>query len=240
MLESGGAAAILSLLQRAINWPDTFKEKETSELSEDIGAFSAVQELRLVVTGFLLNLTNSCDKITSVLCTEECIRCLCKYLEEHCDEEDIPTHVLLALACMADSAAGRETLSAVDLSPQICLLLTHSIAPDVIEACLELTTTLAELDVCKVQFAEGGVCESVMEVVRRCTASHSLYRGTTGALPCADSKPADVKLEDKSADTKVEDKCAGAEGVDGSALDESLDESDIHSDFCWQVRILPG
>ncbi|KAF2346498.1 Armadillo-type fold, partial [Trinorchestia longiramus] len=106
VLESGGAEAIVSLLQRAISWPDDCNRpphKTEGQAGEDTTACSAVQELRIVVTGFLLNLTNSCDKITSVLCTPECISCLSRYLEQHCDEEDIPTHVLLALACMADS-----------------------------------------------------------------------------------------------------------------------------------------
>lgn len=151
VMESGGASQLLSLLQRAAELPNS---------SDD-------HQLRLVATGFLLNLLNSYDTVQDQSMEAELVDVLCQYLDKFAEDEDIPTHVLLSLTCMADTEVGRGLVVSKDITPQLVCVLRINESPEVTETCLELVTNLAETECVKTQVAQGGVCEAVMEVVRR-------------------------------------------------------------------------
>ncbi|XP_045609416.1 rap1 GTPase-GDP dissociation stimulator 1 isoform X2 [Procambarus clarkii] len=151
VMESGGASQLLSLLQRAANLPNTADD----------------HQLRLVATGFLLNLLNSYDTVQDQSMEAELVDVLCEYLDKFAEDEDIPTHVLLSLTCMADTEVGRGLVVSRDITPQLVRVLRINESPEVTETCLELVTNLAETECVKTQVAQGGVCEAVVEVVRR-------------------------------------------------------------------------
>ncbi|XP_050717364.1 rap1 GTPase-GDP dissociation stimulator 1-A-like isoform X5 [Eriocheir sinensis] len=151
VMESGGASQLLGLLQRAA---------QLSDSPED-------HQLRLVATGFLLNLLNSYDTVQDQSMEAELVEVLCHYLDKFAEDEDIPTHVLLSLTCMADTEVGRGLVVSKDVTPQLVRVLRINESPEVIETCLELVTNLAETECVKTQVAQGGVCEAVMDVVRR-------------------------------------------------------------------------
>ncbi|KAG0729258.1 Rap1 GTPase-GDP dissociation stimulator 1 [Chionoecetes opilio] len=151
VMESGGASQLLGLLQRAA---------QLSDGPED-------HQLRLVATGFLLNLLNSYDTMQDQSMEAELVEVLCRYLDKFAEDEDIPTHVLLSLTCMADTEVGRGLVVSKDVTPQLVRVLRINESPEVIETCLELITNLAETECVKTQVAQGGVCEAVVEVVRR-------------------------------------------------------------------------
>ncbi|KAK8747197.1 hypothetical protein OTU49_016673 [Cherax quadricarinatus] len=151
VMESGGASQLLSLLQRAAGLPNTPDD----------------HQLRLVATGFLLNLLNSYDTVQDQSMEAELVDVLCQYLDKFAEDEDIPTHVLLSLTCMADTEVGRGLVVSRDITPQLVRVLRINESPEVTETCLELVTNLAETECVKTQVAQGGVCEAVVEVVRR-------------------------------------------------------------------------
>ncbi|XP_027228646.1 rap1 GTPase-GDP dissociation stimulator 1 isoform X2 [Penaeus vannamei] len=156
VMESGGAAQLLHLLQRAASLPNTPDD----------------HQLRLVATGFLLNLLNSYDTVQIPHCQDqsmeaELVDVLCQYLDKFAEDEDIPTHVLLSLTCMADTEVGRGLVVSRDITPQLVRVLKINESAEVTETCLELVTNLAETECVKTQLAVGGVCEAVVEVVRR-------------------------------------------------------------------------
>ncbi|KAK7086367.1 Rap1 GTPase-GDP dissociation stimulator 1 [Halocaridina rubra] len=151
VMESGGANQLLGLLQRAANLPNS---------SED-------HQLRLVSTGFLLNLLNSYDTVQDQSMEAELVDVLCQYLDKFAEDEDIPTHVLLSLTCMADTEVGRSLVVTRDITPQLVKVLRINESAEVTETALELITNIAETESVKTQVAKGGICEAVVEVVRR-------------------------------------------------------------------------
>ncbi|XP_076034055.1 visceral mesodermal armadillo-repeats isoform X2 [Oratosquilla oratoria] len=151
VLESGGPSKLLALLQRAGSCGDGPDERQ----------------LRLVATGFLLNLLNSYDSVQNQSMDAALVDVLCQYLESYAEDEDIPTHVLLSLSCMADTENGRSLVVARDISPQLVKVLNVNESAEVTETCLELISNLAEPESVKTQLAAGGVCEAVVSVIRR-------------------------------------------------------------------------
>ncbi|XP_045135546.1 rap1 GTPase-GDP dissociation stimulator 1-like isoform X3 [Portunus trituberculatus] len=151
VMESGGAGQLLGLLQRAA---------QLSDSPED-------HQLRLVATGFLLNLLNSYETMQDQSMEAELVEVLCHYLDKFAEDEDIPTHVLLSLTCMADTEVGKGLVVSKDVTPQLVRVLRINESPEVIETCLELITNIAETECVKTQVAKGGVCEAVVDVVRR-------------------------------------------------------------------------
>ncbi|XP_064087915.1 rap1 GTPase-GDP dissociation stimulator 1-B-like [Macrobrachium nipponense] len=151
VMESGGAAQLLGLLQRAANLPNSPDD----------------HQLRLVSTGFLLNLLNSYDTIQDQSMEAELVDVLCQYLDKFAEDEDIPTHVLLSLTCMADTEVGRGLVVSRDITPQLVRVLKINESAEVTETALELITNIAETECVKTQVAKGGICEAVVEVVRR-------------------------------------------------------------------------
>ncbi|KAG7160979.1 Rap1 GTPase-GDP dissociation stimulator 1-A-like [Homarus americanus] len=130
VMESGGASQLLSLLQRAAGLPNTPDD----------------HQLRLVATGFLLNLLNSYDTVQDQSMEAELVDVLCQYLDKFAEDEDIPTHVLLSLTCMADTEVGRGLVVSRDITPHLVRVLRINESPEVTETCLELVTNLAETD----------------------------------------------------------------------------------------------
>lgn len=151
VMESGGAAQLLGLLQRAANLPNSPDD----------------HQLRLVSTGFLLNLLNSYDTIQDQSMEAELVDVLCQYLDKFAEDEDIPTHVLLSLTCMADTEVGRGLVVSRDITPQLVRVLKINESAEVTETALELITNIAETECVKTQVAKGGICEAVVDVVRR-------------------------------------------------------------------------
>ncbi|XP_068218046.1 rap1 GTPase-GDP dissociation stimulator 1 isoform X2 [Palaemon carinicauda] len=151
VMESGGAAQLLGLLQRAANLPNSPDD----------------HQLRLVSTGFLLNLLNSYDTVQDQSMEAELVDVLCQYLDKFAEDEDIPTHVLLSLTCMADTVVGRGLVVSRDITPQLVRVLKINESAEVTETALELITNIAETECVKTQVAKGGICEAVVEVVRR-------------------------------------------------------------------------
>lgn len=151
VMEAGGAKQLLTLLQRASGLPDTPQD----------------HQLRLVATGFLLNLLNSYDTVQDQSMDAMLVDILCQYLEKFAEDEDIPTHVLLSLSCMADTEIGRSLVISRDITGQLVRVLKVNESAEVTETCLELITNLAETEIVKTQMSQGGICESVIEVVKR-------------------------------------------------------------------------
>ncbi|KAK3876221.1 hypothetical protein Pcinc_018972 [Petrolisthes cinctipes] len=149
---AGGAGKLVGLLSRAASLPDTPDN----------------HHLRLVSTGFLLNLLNSYDTVQDDALEATLVGVLCEYLDKYSDDPDIPTHVLLSLTCLADTEVGRGLVVSRDITPQLVRVLKVNQSPEVIETALELVSNLADnAEDVKTQMAEGGVCQAVMEVVRR-------------------------------------------------------------------------
>ncbi|CAL4101912.1 unnamed protein product, partial [Meganyctiphanes norvegica] len=151
VMEAGGANQLLTLLQRAAGLPDTPQD----------------HQLRLVATGFLLNLLNSYDTVQDQSMDAMLVDILCQYLDKFAEDEDIPTHVLLSLSCMADTEIGRSLVISRNITGQLVRVLKVNESAEVTETCLELITNLAETEIVKTQMSQGGICEAVVDVVKR-------------------------------------------------------------------------
>ncbi|RXG68143.1 Rap1 GTPase-GDP dissociation stimulator 1-A [Armadillidium vulgare] len=151
VISSGGSEKLLNLLKRAAEIPNTPEN----------------HQLRLVATGFLLNLLNSYDSSEDHPLDTMLIDVLCHYLEKFAIDEDIPTHILLSLSCLADSESSRELVISKNITPYLVNILNCNESAEVVETCLELITNLAETDCVKTQFASGKICEAVIGVINR-------------------------------------------------------------------------
>ncbi|XP_067133424.1 rap1 GTPase-GDP dissociation stimulator 1-like isoform X2 [Centruroides vittatus] len=122
--------------------------------------------LRNVASGCLLNLTDTYEVQESAL-QAGILDVLLNYLDRFHQDEDVATHCLLVLNCLADCDAGRNKLMEKPILSSLMNILGKNITEDVMESLLELFGNLAECDSVKLQLAELGLCDHLLIILKR-------------------------------------------------------------------------
>uniref|UniRef100_T1IU20 UNC-45/Cro1/She4 central domain-containing protein n=1 Tax=Strigamia maritima TaxID=126957 RepID=T1IU20_STRMM len=132
--------------------------------------FKGSEQLRVIATGFLLNLTNTYEITQEKVLDAGVIDILCEYLERYWQDEDLCTHVLLTVNCIADSELGRQKILATNMCTALIRLLSKRINAEVIDTILELLSNLAEsgtlaTNAMKFQLASSNLCPTLIHLI---------------------------------------------------------------------------
>ncbi|XP_076361234.1 rap1 GTPase-GDP dissociation stimulator 1-B-like isoform X3 [Tachypleus tridentatus] len=93
---------------------------------------------------------------------------LLQYLSRYHSDEDVASHCLLVLNCLADYDIGRETLVERTSLSYLLEILDKNLTSEVLETLLELFGNLLENDNVKLQLAELGFCERLLALMKKC------------------------------------------------------------------------
>ncbi|XP_076327897.1 rap1 GTPase-GDP dissociation stimulator 1-B-like [Tachypleus tridentatus] len=100
--------------------------------------------LRTTASGCLLNMTETYDETQEQALQAGITDVLLQYLSKYYSDEDLASHCLLVLNCLADYEIGRQTLVEKKSLSSLVDILDKSITAEVLETLLELFGNLAE------------------------------------------------------------------------------------------------
>ncbi|XP_076361229.1 rap1 GTPase-GDP dissociation stimulator 1-like isoform X1 [Tachypleus tridentatus] len=124
--------------------------------------------LQATASGCLLNMTETCDETQEQALKAGITDVLLQYLSRYHSDEDVASHCLLVLNCLADYDIGRETLVERTSLSYLLEILDKNLTSEVLETLLELFGNLLENDNVKLQLAELGFCERLLALMKKC------------------------------------------------------------------------
>ncbi|RUS80410.1 hypothetical protein EGW08_011822 [Elysia chlorotica] len=121
--------------------------------------------LRVIVCGFLLNLTNDCEPLQerAIECNilkplDECINC-------HLDDEDLTNMALLTVGSLTELESGKLSATQCGLLDTFKKLLERDWKEHPVDVILDLIATLMESECAKDRAAENGLCQVLANIV---------------------------------------------------------------------------
>ncbi|XP_015918634.1 rap1 GTPase-GDP dissociation stimulator 1 [Parasteatoda tepidariorum] len=136
------------------------------------------ENLRTITSGCLLNLTDTYEEIQDQAVEAGILDVLLQYLLKFSSDEDVVTHCLLVLSCLADSNNGRAKILEKSVLSSLLNLLEKPLNDDILDSLLELFGNLCENDSAKLSLAEMGLCEKLVQLVRKHLSSGNVVNGT--------------------------------------------------------------
>ncbi|CAL1295263.1 unnamed protein product [Larinioides sclopetarius] len=136
------------------------------------------ENMRTIASGCLLNLTDTYEEIQDQAVDNGILDVLLQYLMKFSSDEDVVTHCLLVLSCLADSHKGRAKILDKSVLSSLLSLLEKPLKDDIMDSLLELFGNLCENDSAKLSLAEMGLCDKLVEIVRKHIRSGSVVSGT--------------------------------------------------------------
>ncbi|KAF4520682.1 hypothetical protein B566_EDAN006358 [Ephemera danica] len=110
------------------------------------------RQLRNVSAGFLLNLLAASEETQKKAVGLNVLPLLSSFLETDCTDEEVPTHVLMILDLLADSGASNDILD-----ERLCSVIVQVMG----------STTSPEVKLVKTNLARTGLCELLLELLRK-------------------------------------------------------------------------
>ncbi|RWS26173.1 rap1 GTPase-GDP dissociation stimulator 1-B-like protein, partial [Leptotrombidium deliense] len=124
--------------------------------------------LLAVVSGCLLNSTNTFEYALEIAIEEGLIDVLLKYLRKFLSiNEEIAIHCLLLLHCLADSDLGLSHICEITVLKELISLLDGNITEATVEALVEFFTNLSEDDSMKTKMTQLGLPQKLVELLNR-------------------------------------------------------------------------
>ncbi|XP_054722310.1 LOW QUALITY PROTEIN: rap1 GTPase-GDP dissociation stimulator 1-like, partial [Uloborus diversus] len=100
--------------------------------------------MRTITSGCLLNLTDTYEEIQEQAVEAGILDVLLQYLLKFSSDEDVVTHCLLVLSCLADSSNGRAKILEKSVLSSLLNLLEKPLNDDIMDSLLELFGNLCE------------------------------------------------------------------------------------------------
>ncbi|KAG8191884.1 hypothetical protein JTE90_019819 [Oedothorax gibbosus] len=140
------------------------------------------ENMRTITSGCLLNLTDTYEEIQEQAVEAGILDVLLQYLLKFSSDDDVVTHCLLVLSCLADSNNGRTKILEKSVLSSLLKLLEKPLKDEIMDSLLELFGNLCENDSAKLSLAEMGLCEKLVEIVRKHLNSGVVVTGSFN--PC--------------------------------------------------------
>ncbi|GIY16756.1 hypothetical protein CDAR_558051 [Caerostris darwini] len=135
------------------------------------------ENMRTIASGCLLNLTDTYE-IQDQAIDAGILDVLLQYLLKFSSDEDVVTHCLLVLSCLADSQKGRGKILEKSVLSSLLNLFEKPLKDDIMDSFLELFGNLCENDSAKLSLAKMGLCEKLVEIVQKHLNSGSAVTGS--------------------------------------------------------------
>ncbi|RWS08350.1 rap1 GTPase-GDP dissociation stimulator 1-B-like protein [Dinothrombium tinctorium] len=124
--------------------------------------------LLAVISGCLLNATNSNEIALQIALSEGLISILLKYFKRFSSvDPDIALHCLLLMHCLIDSDCGRSEITKLDVLKQIISILDENTGESTVEALVELFTSLCEDESAKVTMTKLGLPQKLIKMSKK-------------------------------------------------------------------------
>ncbi|GFS60506.1 rap1 GTPase-GDP dissociation stimulator 1-A [Trichonephila inaurata madagascariensis] len=136
------------------------------------------ENMRTITSGCLLNLTDTFEEIQDQAIEAGILDVLLQYLLKFSSDEDVVTHCLLVLSCLADSHKGRAKILDRSVLSSLLNLLEKPLNDDIMDSLLELFGNLCENDSAKLSLVEMGLCEKLVDIIQKHRNSGSVVTGT--------------------------------------------------------------
>ncbi|GIY16755.1 rap1 GTPase-GDP dissociation stimulator 1-A [Caerostris darwini] len=136
------------------------------------------ENMRTIASGCLLNLTDTYEEIQDQAIDAGILDVLLQYLLKFSSDEDVVTHCLLVLSCLADSQKGRGKILEKSVLSSLLNLFEKPLKDDIMDSFLELFGNLCENDSAKLSLAKMGLCEKLVEIVQKHLNSGSAVTGS--------------------------------------------------------------
>lgn len=122
--------------------------------------------LRTVASGCLFNMTDTYEDTQDQALQAGIVDILLQYLHRFHKNEEVATHCLVVLNCLADLESGQKRLMEKTSLESLIDLFGKEFPDDSLESLLELFGNLAENDNIKLFLAENGFCERNLQLIR--------------------------------------------------------------------------
>ncbi|XP_005112444.1 rap1 GTPase-GDP dissociation stimulator 1 isoform X2 [Aplysia californica] len=122
--------------------------------------------LRIIVCGFLLNLTNNCELLQDKAIDNGVLDLLNDTISRHLDDEDLTNMALLTVGSITEADSGKAAASRSGLLDTLKMLLDRESSVDLTEMILELLTGIMESEPAKEMAAENGLCKSLVSLIQ--------------------------------------------------------------------------
>ncbi|GIZ01816.1 rap1 GTPase-GDP dissociation stimulator 1-B [Caerostris extrusa] len=137
------------------------------------------ENMRTIASGCLLNLTDTYEEIQDQAIDAGILDVLLQYLLKFSSDEDVVTHCLLVLSCLADSRKkGRGKILEKSVLSSLLNLFEKPLKDDIMDSFLELFGNLCENDSAKLSLAKMGLCEKLVEIIQKHLNSGSAVTGS--------------------------------------------------------------
>lgn len=146
--KNGGIPIILDVLSKQIN-------------STEDGA----SRLRVIVCGFLLNLTNNCEQLQDRAIDNNVLETLNECISSHLQDEDLTNMALLTIGSIIDSDSGKSAAIKSGLMDTFKQLLDQKGGDNLKEIIVDLMSGILEHEVAKEKAADNGLCQSLVNIV---------------------------------------------------------------------------
>ncbi|XP_023217098.1 rap1 GTPase-GDP dissociation stimulator 1-like [Centruroides sculpturatus] len=125
-----------------------------------------------VSVGCLMNLTDTIEKVQEQAIAGGAISLLLKYLEKYYEDEEIATNCLLVLNCLSVCENGKSELMGKSSLSSLMNGLEKPLSSDLMDSLLDLLEYLAENDPAKINMAELGMGDIMLQVIEKCHQNH--------------------------------------------------------------------
>jgi len=129
------------------------------------GSAEGVARLRVIVVGFLLNLTNNCELLQDKALSAGALDLLNDTLRANLEDEDLTNMVLLTVNSLTETDSGKAAASNSELLETCRLLLQKGVPEGQAEMVLDLLSGITEAESSKTQAASSGLCQCLVKVI---------------------------------------------------------------------------
>ncbi|XP_059144115.1 rap1 GTPase-GDP dissociation stimulator 1-like isoform X2 [Physella acuta] len=121
--------------------------------------------LRIILCGFLLNLTNNCELLQDSAIDENVFEYLNTCLSSHMEDGDLVNMALLTIGSITESDSGKAAAIKSGLLDTFKQLLDTSVEENILVMIVDLLANLTESETAKDIAAENGLCQCLVNIV---------------------------------------------------------------------------
>ncbi|GFS18606.1 Rap1 GTPase-GDP dissociation stimulator 1-like [Elysia marginata] len=121
--------------------------------------------LRVIVCGFLLNLTNDCEPLQERAIECNILKPLNECITGHMEDEDLTNMALLTVGSLTELDSGKQFAVECGLLDTFLKLLERDWKEHPVDVILDLIASLMESESAKDRAAENGLCQTLAEIV---------------------------------------------------------------------------
>ncbi|CAG5130021.1 unnamed protein product [Candidula unifasciata] len=138
--------------------------------------------LRVIVCGFLLNLTNNCEILQERALEKNVLDRLNECVTRHIQDEDLINMALLTTGSITESDEGKVAAVKAGLLDTLKKLIDIHHGGHLVELIIDLLSSLLESELAKDRAADNGLCESLVRMVEADSNNQELIKLASDVL----------------------------------------------------------